>query len=165
MKHLGFSLAALIAATPLAALDSRHTTGLGQVIEESIGYVSIREGVILIETREGGVFCKFDVSDTDFQDFEDSRSAGNAGVTCIPYDVMDTSTVSADKRTLSSMIDSSVAYENVRDDVIILEIDQSAVLCRITLSDADFARYADEGRNGIQDARAVCIPADQFGTE
>lgn len=149
--------AALCLCGASAALAS-----MSELIGDSVGYETIREGVVMIETSTGGSFCRIDVGDRVFEAFADNGVVSGHKVTCIPYEVFNAAFVSADQRSFTDYIDASEGYVNVRDGVILIEESFVSSLCQITISDEDFARFAAEGRSGVQDARAVCVPIDEL---
>lgn len=136
---------------------------ISELIDDSVGYETIRAGVVMIETSTAGSFCKIDVADNTFEAAAAGEdTVGRGEIVCVPYDVFNSSLVTSDARSFTDYIDASAGYVQVREGVILVEESAVSSLCQITISDDDFARFSTEGRSGVQDARAICVPINEL---
>ncbi len=157
-----FARLALAAATVMLSGASVQAQTLTEVMKESIGFLTIRPGVVFVETRSGGSFCKIDVSDQVFSSFADGAFLNDSAFTCVPYDVFDEDFVFSGPRDFTDFIDDSEGYMNIREGVVMVDDGAASSLCQITISDEDFTRFAAQGRSGVQDARAICVHLDEL---
>jgi len=152
----------VLAAAFAACAAPAFAQGFVQTIEDSIGYVKIRDNMVLIETDTGGKFCKINVSEADFAAFALGEEVTGASAVCIDYSVFNGKMVSDASGSFTDVVDASVGYFSVAPGIVAIEGEDDTVICRITLSDEDFDRFAEGGESGVQDARAICIPAQAF---
>lgn len=161
-KKSKMQMAVASAAVFLCGVSATAADSMSELIDESIGHVKIREGVVFIETETGGSFCKIDVGDQVFASFAEGSPLTEHTIICIPYNVFDAGFVSSGKRDFTDFIDDSEGYQNVRNGVILVEDGSATSLCQVTISDDDFTRFAAEGKSGVQDAHAVCVAIDEL---
>ena len=159
MNHLTKLTTAL---TLLASSAFAQQASVAEMIDRSEGYSNLREGVILIETEDQIVFCQLNADDALF----DAAAAGenvSGEATCIPAGVFGGNTVSPSEggQDLYRIIDNSIGYVHFRENVIMIETESGSVMCRIPLSDADFASYASNQTTDALDP-AVCVDTKAF---
>ncbi|GFE48564.1 hypothetical protein So717_03170 [Roseobacter cerasinus] len=153
---------ALTSAVACLWCGATAMASVSDLIDDSIGYQNIRDGVVMIETETGGSFCKIDIGDEVFAEFAEGGDISGYVAICVPYDVFNGNFVSSDDRSFTDCIDASEGYTHVREGVILVEESAVSSLCQITISDDDFARFASEGKSGVQDARAVCVSIEEL---
>ncbi|MEO9515311.1 MAG: hypothetical protein ABJH45_18220 [Paracoccaceae bacterium] len=64
-----------------------HQPDISDLVADSVGYVNIRENVVILEGDEMETFiCKFDVPDAAFEAYANAGSLGgnDIGYVCIP---------------------------------------------------------------------------------
>lgn len=87
---MAISMLAIAFATP--GLADGHQPQLSELITDTIGYVSISPGVVLLEGDEFGAFiCKIDASDAAFANYAATGDTGGEeiGYACIPVEEFD----------------------------------------------------------------------------
>lgn len=67
-------------------MDSSDSRSFTDMIDESAGYVGVREGVVLVEEGTRSAICQITISDADFARFESLGEGGvsDARAVCIP---------------------------------------------------------------------------------
>ena len=76
------------AALCLAGQTAVAETSFADLISDSIGYVNIRENVILVEDDYNQFLCRVDISDTAFDAYAEGKGVtkSDLAATCIPFE-------------------------------------------------------------------------------
>ena len=86
-------LTAVIALTIAApAFADGHQPDLSDLITDTLGYVQVRENVVILEGESLGSFiCKIDASDAAFEAYKNTGDLGDAqvGYSCIPVEELE----------------------------------------------------------------------------
>ncbi|MEL6167975.1 MAG: hypothetical protein AAFR35_04745 [Pseudomonadota bacterium] len=162
MRTLTLAAAVLTAGT-VAAQD----TDLSTMINESIGYVNIAPGIVLIEDDISSSVCKIDIADAFFFGYLNDDDAAMAGaqpeVICVRTPDIVADAASPDGATpFDVLIDTSINYENIAPGMIMIEGDVTNHICRVQIDDVYFLSVTsgDEARRGSARPTIICVPTD-----
>ncbi len=167
MKHIAI-LAAVLTAAPAFAQDD--ASRLEDLVNNSIGYANIDEGILLIEDDISSNICKIDISDAFFFGYqagdEDGMNAAKPTVICVPTpDMVADANANAggDIPGLDDMVDQSIGYVNIAPGTLLIEDDVSSHICRIQINDAYFLAYATGNADGRGTAAPtiICVPTPE----
>ncbi len=90
MRILTFVAAATLAAPAFA--DGHQQPDLSDLISDTLGYVQVRENVVILEGENFGSFiCKIDVSDAAFANYKNTGDleGEQVGYACIPVEELE----------------------------------------------------------------------------
>jgi hypothetical protein len=161
------TLRAFIAGASLCLIGQTAMAekSLADLVAESVGYVQVRDGVILIEDDYDEYICRMTASDAAF----DAKAAGQeipAGAlssTCILLEEFDKSgTPAFAEKSLADLVAESVGYAHVRDGVVMIEDDYDEYVCRMDASDAAFDAKAAGQEIPAGSLTSTCILLEEF---
>lgn len=128
---------------------------LSHIIKASVGYLNVGPGIILVEgDGEPNRFCAITISPTYIEDVSNGTVAPDAGF----YDCFALEDTGND--SLSTLLDDSIGYLNLQPGVIIIEGENSSVMCSIDVPQA----YLEARTNGngvlerLNQPKTTCIP-------
>ena len=156
--------AAALLATPLAAQDTKP---FDEVIDESIGYVNIGPGLLLVEDDESSRICQIRVNDGYFFGYaagnQAAMDAAKPEVICVPTPIFvgNEATPAGDKN-FADLIDDSIGYTTIGSGLILIEDDLSSNVCRVQADDAYFSAFAAGDASTAQAPMVVCVPTPTF---
>ncbi len=168
MKHLIAAAALALMAGPSFAQDDAGR--LEDLVNNSIGYANIDEGVLLIEDDLSSSICKIDISDAFFFGYQSGDAAAMDGarpsVICVPTpDLVSDASSNAGGEIpgLDTMVDESIGYVNIAPGVLLIEDDISSHICRIQINDTYFLAYATGNADGRRSAAptVICVPTPE----
>ena len=84
------SFLTLTLVTPVFA--DGHQPDIGALITDTVGYVNIRDNVVILEGDELGTYiCKFDVPDAAFEAYAEAGNLGDndVGYVCVPIEELE----------------------------------------------------------------------------
>ncbi len=90
MRGSVLAAAALIAAAP--AFADGHQPSLSELITDTLGYVQVRENVVILEGENLGSFiCHIDVGAAAFENYKNTGDLGGeqVGYACIPVEELE----------------------------------------------------------------------------
>lgn len=160
------ALAALacLAAFPAAAQD----TPFHQLIDESIGYVNLAPGLLLVEDDISSNICRVHVSDVFFFGYAEADQAAMDAdppqIVCVP-----TARIAADALPLprgdatpfDQLVDESIGYANIGPGLVLIEDDVSSHVCRVQIDELYFIAYASGNAERMRQLAPtiVCVPS------
>lgn len=159
----GPALGLLLSAAPSLAQDAPFH----QLVDESIGYVGIGPGIVLLEDDVSSSICKVDVSDVFFFGYANDDAAAMAAeppvIVCVPTPDLAADAVSSTPGDVAfdQLVDASIGYVSVGPGLLLLEDDVSSMLCRVQVDDAYFLAYAtgNADRTGALAPTIICVPS------
>ncbi|WP_299190784.1 hypothetical protein [uncultured Litoreibacter sp.] len=90
MKFLTFVAAATLVAPAFA--DGHQQPDLSDLISDTLGYVQVRENVVILEGETMGSFiCRFDIRNGAFENYKETGELGGeqAEYACIPVEELE----------------------------------------------------------------------------
>ena len=155
-------IAAFLLATPAVG---QGVPPLNQLIDESIGYVSIAPGLLLIEDNQSSTICRIDVGADYFAAYAAGENPGEANVICVPTPVLATAAPKlANTVAFDEMIDTSIGYVTVGPGQLLIEDSVSSNICHVDVPDAFFTAYAtgDSDLLASSAPSIICVPTPEF---
>lgn len=144
-------------------------SGLMRLIDDSEGYVMIRDNVILIEGGSSIKVCNFGLK----SEFFAAHAAGDAekitanqpAVTCVPlgaFAVNDAGFVLDSPVSFYTEVDESEGYSPIAENIIMIEGESGINFCHFNLTDAFFAAAAANDTAAIADNQpsVTCVPLE-----
>lgn len=158
------SFAAFMAvAAPALAVDKPFD----QLVDESIGYVNIGPGIILIEDDVSSTVCRVYLPDEYFGAYLQEDPAGMAAadheIVCVPSRFLSDASLgrTPDDVPFDALIDRSIGYANIGPGLLLVEDDVSSNVCRVEIDDVFFFSFAEADANGMAQSAPViiCVPS------
>jgi hypothetical protein len=155
---------ACLAAVPAASQD----TPFHQLIDESIGYVGIGPGLLLVEDDVSSNICRVHLSDVFFFGYaEADQTAMDADppqIVCVP-----TPQIAADALPLArgavtpfdQLVDESIGYASIGPGLVLIEDDVSSHVCRVQIDELYFLAYANGNAERMRQLAPtiICVPS------
>ena len=156
-------LAISLFATPALAQD---VAPFDQLVDESIGYVTLDDGIVLIEDSISSTICKVDVSDAFFFAYQSkdagAMAAARPEVVCVPTPavVADALTAEDGGAAFDILIDQSIGYVSLAPGRLLVESETGSHICRVQIDDVYFMAHAsgDDGRRRSAAPVIICVP-------
>jgi hypothetical protein len=138
-----------------------------QLVDESIGYVNVAPGIILIEDDVSSNICRVDLPEDYFAayaaDDTDAMAAAQHDIVCVPSVQLsgDATGRTPDEIPFSQMIDESIGYANIGPGILLVEDDVSSSVCRVEIDDTYFSAYAEADQNAMAQSAPsiICVPS------
>ncbi len=110
---------------------------LSAMVDNSVGYLNLSPGKILIEGEGWIAVCRIRISDAAFA--REDPSVGDSSVQCIPLKMLDNAA-----GRLQALMEDSVGYVTVAEDTILIEASTNGAssICRLDIDDALFGADA-----------------------
>jgi len=158
-----FALCAALAAAPAVAAD----TPFHQLVDQSIGYVNIAPGIILIEDDVSSNVCRVYLPDDYFGAYAagdmDAMSEADHEIVCVPSVELTEASLGRTPEDVpfNTLIDRSIGYANIGPGLLLVEDDVSSNVCRVDINDTYFFAFAEADANGMaQNAPVIiCVPS------
>jgi hypothetical protein len=161
---LAGGLGVALAGLPVQAQD----TPFHQLVDESIGYVNIGPGLLLIEDEVSSHVCRVNVSDVYFFGYAEGDPGALAAeppeIVCVP-----TSRIAADALPLArgevtpfdQLVDESIGYASIGPGIVLIEDDVSSHVCRVQIDDLYFLAYANGNADRMRQLAPtiICVPS------
>jgi hypothetical protein len=157
---------------PAGIVDVEGVSGasLRDLVDYSDGYVGIRDNVLLIEGEDSIQVCNFDLSEDYFVSVRENNAEAIAmnrpRVACVPLDsfaVSGTSSSVESPLDLVEFVDNSDGYENLRDNILMIEGVTEIGFCHFDVSDDLFVAAAAGDVEGMIANRGTvtCVPFEE----
>ncbi|MGI1661169.1 hypothetical protein ACRDNQ_02925 [Palleronia sp. KMU-117] len=155
---------AALSALPAQAQD----TPFDQLVNESIGYVNIGPGLLLVEDEVSSHVCRVNISDVYFFGYAEGDPGAIAAeppeIVCVP-----TARVAADALPLvrgevtpfDQIVDQSIGYASISPGIVLIEDDVSSHVCRVQIDDLYFLAYASGNDDRMRQLAPtiICVPS------
>jgi len=147
--------------------EKRQASDLYRLVDNSDGYVSIRDNILLIEGETQIKVCHFGLTPDLFAAYAagdaDGIKAATPMTVCVPlsaFEVKDGGTSANSGAGLYNLFDESEGYTTVAPNIVMVESEDNIQFCHFDISDGLFAAIA--GRDTAAVAKntpaATCIP-------
>lgn len=175
MKYTALALSlAILMAAPAQAQNVQSSgdrespdAGLYNLIDQSDGYFSIRQNVVMIEGETEIKACHFGLTPEFFAAYGAGDAAGveatQPTVVCVPLEdmsVADTASAIDSSDALFGFIDNSESYVQVAQGIVMIEGETSIEFCHFDLKDEYFAAVAAGDEAGMAEFQpsVTCAP-------
>ena len=152
-----FALGLMVAAAPAFA---QSDVDLSTIVSDSVGYINIGPGIVLIEGDgvQPNRLCSIDVTESYITGVSNGEfPASGASYKCFALN-------ESGNGALSGLLDDSVGYFQVREGVFIVEGDSSANVCSFTTTPAFWSSFENGGSldQAVDVPKAVCFPLENL---
>lgn len=163
MKRFFAAVVAALLASPVAGED----LPFDRRVDQSIGYVNIGPGLLLIEDDVSSSVCRVHIPDVFFLGYAEADPGAMAEdppqIVCVPSVQLSQDAVgrTPDDIPFNVLVDESIGYANIGPGLVLIEDDVSSVVCRIELDDAYFRSYAEGAPAAMRESAPliICVPS------